>query len=217
MNLSLLNLNSRSKAFTFAPMNFLAHTHLSGDNDPLLFGNFIADAVKGNAFNGFDAEIKKGILIHRKIDSFTDRHEIVKDSIKRVRPAFGKYAGIAVDIYYDHFLAANWRNYDSTDLSDFTVRVYKILARRFLIMPARTRRMLPFLIAQNWLNSYANLDDLKRIFYGMDRRTSFKSGMVDAVAVLKANYSHLQSEFEAYYPLLREYVENEIEQYEQNQ
>ncbi len=201
-----MNLNRRLKSAYICAMNFLAHSQLSGDNDDLLFGNFVADAVKGNSYNKYDDDIRKGILLHRKIDSYTDKHPIVLKSTQKVRAHFGKFAGIAVDIYYDHFLAANWPQYDASELSSFTVRVYAILARRFLILPARTRRMLPFLIAQNWLNSYANPKDLERIFYGMDRRTQFKSGMASAVDVLYAHYDTLQKDFEDYYPDLRAYV-----------
>lgn len=191
-------------------MNFLAHAHLSGPDHNVLFGNFIADAVKGNGFNKFSDDIRAGIILHRSIDSYTDRHVQVRQSIARVRPSFGKYSGIAIDIFYDHFLAAAWSQYDQRELSDFTVDIYKILAKRFLLLPTRTKRMLPFMIAQNWLNSYANLKDLERIFYGMDRRTHFKSGMVHAVKVLEANYEDLRADFELFYPLLSVFTQSEL-------
>lgn len=192
-------------------MNFLAHAHLSGADHNVLFGNFIADAVKGNGFNDFSDDIRAGIILHRSIDSYTDRHAQFRQSTARVRSSFGKYSGIAIDIFYDHFLAAEWPRYDHRELSDFTVDIYKILAKRFLLLPARTKRMLPFMIAQNWLHSYANLKDLERIFYGMDRRTHFKSGMGHAVKVLEANYTDLKADFELFYPLLSAFTKTELE------
>ena len=186
-------------------MNFLAHAHLSGNNDDILFGNFIADAVKGNRFKEYEDEVQTGIKLHRRIDSYTDSHEIFKNSLGRIRKDFGKFSGIVVDIYYDHFLAKNWADYDETKLTDFASQVYHILQHRYEILPEHTKRLLPFLVTQNWLVGYANLIDLKLVFYGMDRRTGFKSGMTKAVDVLEKNYEGLLVDFQEFYPQLSNY------------
>ena len=191
-------------------MNFLAHSHLSGDNDDLLFGNFIADAVKGKGHNGFPEAIQNGILIHRKIDSFTDTHPIFRQSLQRIREHFGKFAGIVVDIYYDHFLAHNWHRYSDLQLPDYADHVYRILEERYELLPSRTRRMLPYLTAQNWLVGYANFNGLNAVFQGMDRRTGLRSGMSKAVPVLLENYDDLKSDFFTFYPLLEEFAAKEI-------
>jgi len=193
-------------------MNFLAHSHLSGDNRDILFGNFIADSVKGKAMNDFPNNIKNGILLHRKIDSFTDKHEIVKTSVKLIRPAYGKFSGVVVDIYYDHFLAANWTDYSETNLKSFAKYVYLILGINFSLLPARTKKMLPFLIAQNWLVGYSNFDSLKRVFAGMDRRTNNISGMKDAVVQLKINYDELGLHFKEFYPLLQDFAKEQLQE-----
>jgi acyl carrier protein phosphodiesterase len=78
-------------------MNYLAHSFLSGDSVPILIGNFIADAVKGRQINKYDSEIKKGIVIHRQIDTFTDSHHLVKKSKNRLSPEYGKVAGIIME------------------------------------------------------------------------------------------------------------------------
>ena len=192
-------------------MNFLAHAHLSGDNDALLFGNFVADSVKGNELNRYHQDVKNGIVLHRKIDRFTDLHPVVSVSKDKIRQHFGLYSGIVVDIFYDHFLAANWNLFSPVELSEFSTGVYKILAKRFLLLPPRTLRILPFLIAQNWLSSYANLTDMKRVFYGMDRRTRFRSGMSGAVEVLQQNYKSLEKDFFLFYPELIKYVNKQPE------
>jgi len=191
-------------------MNFLAHSHLSGKNKDILFGNFIADSVKGSEFNKFPEDIKIGILLHRKIDSYTDRHDIVRSSIKLIRPDYSKYSGVIVDIYYDHFLAAKWEQYHHQSLSEFARNVYLVLGRKFKYLPTRNRKMLPFLIAQNWLVGYANLHDLKRVFGGMDRRTNNQSGMKDAVDQLKIYYKELESHFIEFYPELEEFAKEAL-------
>ena len=186
-------------------MNFLAHAHLSGNNQDILFGNFIADAIKGKGFERFNIDIQLGIKLHRKIDSYTDRHPVFKETLDRIRNDFGKYSGIVVDIYYDHFLAKNWDQYHHTELAQFAKDVYYVLDQNYTVLPDRTKRLLPFLITQNWLVGYANLRDLQLVFYGMDRRTGLKSGMSNAVKVLKKNYIEINNDFDKYYPQLIEY------------
>ena len=191
-------------------MNFLAHAHLSGDNDNIVFGNFIADSVKGKSYNSFHKEIMIGILLHREIDTFTDRHPIAKNSRELIRENYGKYSGIVVDIYYDHFLARNWEDYHKTELSKYSTQVYLILAKKFLIMPSRIKRLLPFLIGQNWLSGYANLNDLNRVFKGMDRRTENISGMGNAVSILEANYDMLYNDFRLFYKELESFSKTRL-------
>ncbi len=186
-------------------MNFLAHVHLSQDNEDVIFGNFIADAIKGKSYLKFRQDIIFGILLHRDIDTFTDRHEIVKNSRAKIREHFGKFSGIVVDIYYDHFLARNWEQYHSVELVRYSTYIYLILAKRFLLLPSRIKRLLPFLIGQNWLVGYANLNDLQRVFNGMDRRTGYVSGMENAVKILNEKYDSLYLDFKEFYCELEKY------------
>lgn len=191
-------------------MNFLAHAHLSGNNNKILFGNFIADAVKGKQWEKYETEIQTGIQLHRQIDTYTDKHPIVKRSVNRIRDDYGRYSGVVMDIYYDHFLAKNWNLYHPTSLDSFSQHVYKILTKRFLILPDRTKKMLPFLIAQNWLKSYAKFSGLERVFQGMDRRTGLLSGMSNAVVGLEKNYEELKQDFTAFYPELQSFSKDAL-------
>ena len=183
-------------------MNFLAHAHLSGKNKELLVGNLIADAVKGNQITSYPEMVAQGILLHRQIDTFTDSHPIVARSKNTIRAQAGRYSGVVVDIYYDHFLARMWDHFSKIPLDQFTTSAYKVLGDHSDLLPARVKRMLPYMIAQNWLNGYANLEELKRIFYGMDRRTKLVSGMRWAVDTLEEHYNSLNDDFENFYPEL---------------
>ena len=186
-------------------MNFLAHAHLSQDNEDIIFGNFIADAVKGKSYLKYRKDIITGILLHRDIDTFTDRHPIVKNSKATVREHFGKYSGIVVDIYYDHYLAHNWKHYHNEELVRYSGKVYSILTKRYLLLPGRVKRMLPFLIGQNWLTGYANFKGLQGVFNGMDRRTGYVSGMDNAIKVLEEKYEILYVDFKEFYGELEMY------------
>ncbi len=192
-------------------MNFLAHAHLSPDNKDIRIGNFIADSVKGSSYKNYSPGIAKGVLLHRAIDSFTDKHETVIRSRSLLREHMGKFAGVATDIYYDHFLARNWHEYSDDDLAVFTTTLYRQLSSSFFVLPSRIKRILPFMIAQNWLCGYANFNDLERVFRGMDRRTGYISGMDNAMIALKKNYDTLFHDFREFYPLLQNMVQEKLD------
>ncbi len=189
-------------------MNFLAHLYLSPDNEDILLGNFIADAVKGKKFDNYKQDVKNGIILHRKIDKYTDTHPVFKKSSKRLNGKYRKYSGVIVDIFYDHFLAANWHNYSDVKIEEFVSKAYGILIKNILILPKKSKRILPFMITQNWLVNYANFKGLQRVFNGMSRRTPFNSGMENAVNDLKKDYELYEKEFSEFFPEIIEYVKN---------
>ncbi len=189
-------------------MNFLAHLFLSPDNDKIMLGNFFADAVKGKAFYTYEEEVKRGIFLHRQIDEYTDSHPVFLQSAKRLQPTYRKYAKVVVDIYYDHFLARNWDDYSKADLTGFVLKVYRMMAVNYFMLPARSKRILPFMIAQNWLAGYANFVDLARVFRGMSRRTAYNSGMEHAVEDLKLDYMQYLEEFRIFFPELIQFVKH---------
>ncbi len=181
-------------------MNFLAHVHLSGDDEDLIVGNFIADAVKGNDYRDYPEGIARGIRLHREIDHFTDHHPVFLASRSRLAPRYKLYSGVIVDLYYDHFLARNWSDYSDEDLRKTVSSAYFLLIRRFHQLPARSKRILPFLVTRNWLVGYRDFDQLQSVFNGMARRTNYRSGMEHAISDLKASYADFEREFRSFYP-----------------
>src|ERR1700741_2833759 len=101
-------------------MNFLAHIYLSGNDEDVIMGNFMGDFVTGRHYEGLNAGMIKGVELHRKIDEFTDTHPVVQQSKERLYKNYHKYAPVIVDIFYDHFLAANWSKYSNIELEKFT-------------------------------------------------------------------------------------------------
>lgn len=181
------------------PMNFLAHAYLSGNDENIIVGNFIADHVKGKVINNYNVEILKGIKLHRRIDAFTDSHPIVRESTGRLKEQFGRFSGVIVDMFYDHFLAKNWNDYSEVPIKKFTAGIYRVMMNHFMILPPKTRRILPFIMADDWMASYANLEGLNMALTGMSRRTNFNSGMEHAVEALKKDYSLYKDEFSAFF------------------
>ncbi len=183
-------------------MNYLAHLYLSFDDEEIMVGNYIADAVRGRQIEKFSPGIRKGIHLHHHIDSFTDSHETVEHSKALIRQRYRKYAGVIVDMYYDHFLAANWDAYCSTNLITFTRYAYKKLFRHYAEMPARMKKILPMMAAGNWLASYARPENIGRALQGMSRRTTFESGIENGLEELQLHYDELKEDFRSFFPRL---------------
>ena len=191
-------------------MNFLAHIYLSGKSKEVLIGNFIGDAIKGNGYNKYPAEIKKGILLHRKIDSFTDNHEIVTLSKNKLREDYGKHAGIVIDIFYDHFLSINWHKYSQEDRNEFIQQSYKTLLSKSRILPSRVMKYLPFMVLFDWLGSYNQIESIKIVLDGMAKRTSLPNMSDNAIQILKKHYHVFDNEFNTFFPELIDYSEKEL-------
>lgn len=185
-------------------MNFLAHIYLSGDNELITIGNFVADAIRGNKYKLLSPEFQVGVKLHRHIDTFTDAHPIVRQSTKRLHKNYSHYSGVIVDILYDHFLAKNWNNYSEIPLDIYVSDFYDTLKKHFDILPERFQKLMPFMIADNWLLSYAEVDGIQRVLNGMNKRTQNKSGMNLATNELKEFYSEFENEFTLFFEELIE-------------
>lgn len=187
-------------------MNFLAHLYLSGEEEDVIVGNFVADAIKGNSLERFPEGMERGIRLHREIDFYTDQHPVFRSSKSRLSPTYGLFSGIIVDLYYDHFLAKLWEEYSDEDLKEKVSRTYFLLIRRFHLLPHRSRRILPYMITQNWLVNYRDFSSMQKVFNGMSRRTSRPSGMENAIGDLKNDYSSYETEFRTFFPEIIQHI-----------
>ena len=189
-------------------MNFLAHLYLSGDNTKLMIGNFIADFVKGrNALELFDADVRNGIFLHRAIDAFTDTHPIVAKSKTRLREKYRHYAGVIVDVFYDHFLSKNWSSYHNVPLEIYAQKVYGIIEDHKPILPGQVASFFPYMVRGNWLVNYAKTEGIGRALTGMSRRTPYESHMDQAVNDLIRYYDEFEAEFAEFFPALKGHVD----------
>ena len=192
-------------------MNFLSHIYLSGNSEGLIIGNFIADSVKGNGMNQFSPEIQKGIILHRKIDSFTDSHPVVEQSKQHLRQKYKKYASVIVDIYYDHFLAKNWRNYSNVEFETFIKNIYAIIKNNHSILPEKSAHFTKYMLQHDILFAYSKLEGIEKVLQGMARRATFESKMEQAIYDLKEHYLLFENEFKIFFPDLKQFVKTDIE------
>ena len=184
-------------------MNFLAHIFLSNNDNQITIGNFIADGIRGKRYKKYPIEIQKGILLHRQIDTFTDAHPTVRLSTKRLHENYGHYSGVIVDILYDHFLAKNWSHYSDIPLTEYIEGFYDLLEDNFETLPVRIQKMMPHMIADNWLLSYAEIEGIQKVLDGMNRRTKNISGMNTATVELQEFYVEFEEEFTSFFEELR--------------
>jgi acyl carrier protein phosphodiesterase len=187
-------------------LNYLAHLYLSGNDEELLLGNFIADAVKGNKAALYSPGIARGIKLHRLIDTYTDTHPVVSETKARLREKYKKYAPVVADLYFDHFLAKHFERFANETLEDYSQRAYSLINSHFAALPERVQYFFPYMMEQNWLLGYAEIEGIARALTGLSRRTSFVSGMETAGEELTLNYSLYHQDFELFFPELEEYV-----------
>lgn len=192
-------------------MNFLAHIYLSGDNPKVKVGNFMADSIRGKRYEDYPQDYKNGILLHRAIDTFTDAHPTVRKSTKKLHANYSHYSGVIVDIFYDHFLAKNWQDYCKQPLDIYVEEFYDLLQEHYPILPMNIKRMMPYLIADNWLLSYAKIEGISKVLNGMNRRTQNRSKMNYATEDLQEHYSEFESEFTSFFEELKTFSSEQLQ------
>ncbi|MDX2429479.1 MAG: ACP phosphodiesterase [Bacteroides sp.] len=192
-------------------MNFLAHTYLSGNNEDIIVGNFMGDYVKGRDYMNFPEQVKKGILLHRDIDSFTDTHLITRRNKLRVSPKYHKYAGIIIDIFYDHFLASLWDDYSDLPLQDFVNRTYDLLKRNYKVLPEAIKRWFPTFLENNWMMAYRKVEGIELVLERMSANTSLPNHAGYAIEVLREQYSFFEEDFQEFFPLMVAFLEDKYE------
>ncbi len=192
-------------------MNFLAHIYLSGNNDLVKIGNFVGDWIKGNEYKKYPADIQKGILIHRSIDFYTDNHPTIRKSKNRLNDKYHKYSGIIIDIFYDHFLASNWKVYSTILLSDFLNNVHESLLVNMHYFSEEIQEFIPRFMKYKWIESYDSLLGIEKVLQGMSKHTSLPDKTDEAIEILKMYYDDFQNEFFEYFPQLIQHVEERFQ------
>ena len=190
-------------------MNFLAHLALSGDDPDVILGNLMGDFLKGVDAGRYPRGIQRGIQLHRRIDSFTDAHPVFARSRRRLRPPYRRYAGVLVDVFYDHFLARDWCRYSAReDLDSFISRSYQTLSNSPVELPPRLQRALPRMIREDWLGSYATEAGIDLTLKRISGRVSRANPLPDGASQLKIHYEGLAADFAEFYPAIIRHVED---------
>ena len=187
-------------------MNYLAHARLAGDEPESVIGNFIGDMVKGRLGDEYPPGVRRGIMMHRRIDAWTDSHERTRECARLVSPRRRRWSRVMVDIFYDHLLARNWDAYSDESLGDFLDRVYGMIlgARDVLPEPVATKACA--MVASGWIDRYGTREGLAAVFEGVSKRIRRENPLAGAEEELFDNYEEMNRHFRAFFPEAVEYA-----------
>lgn len=190
-------------------MNYLFHLYLSGDDPEILTGNFMGDFVKGRLTDAYPERLRRGIELHRRIDSFAQNHASFTASRKRLGAEFGLYRGIMVDIFYDHFLAVGWRLWSGQPLPDYLARARACVEEHRDQLPERLKGLVPVIFEEmipSYLSTEGVADALRRFSRRVPRANPLASGGME----LTRHYRFLQEDFDAFIPEIRRFAEVQL-------
>jgi len=192
-------------------LNYLAHSFLSFQNTDLIIGNFIADSIQGNRFDGLTEGIIKGIKLHRKIDVFTDSHPIFLTSKHRFSKDFDKYSGVLMDIIYDHYLAKNFEQYSSLSLQNHADGIYDILKNNYDFLPEHAKRFYGYMTERNILFHYSSIEGIQTVLTHLSNRIRNRFELQLAIPILEANYQEIEEEFFIFFKDLQAFCKEQSE------
>lgn len=190
-------------------MNFLLHMLLSGDDDQILVGNFMGDFVKGPLLDRFPERIRQGVTLHRRIDSFASRNELFTRSRLRIDPLYGLYRGVLVDLFYDHFLVAEWSDWSDEPFDRYLHRTRALIDDHRAELPERMQPLVP-VIFEELLPSYGQVSGIGRALERMSRRVTRANPLAGGEAELLRHYGDLQADFRGFMPLVWSFAEEFI-------
>ena len=189
-------------------MNYLAHLYLAEDSPESLLGSMMGDFVKGAIGDRYPPKITRGIELHRKIDAYTDSHQTTRASRKLYSRARRRFAGIIVDLCYDHFLYLHWSEFSDVIIDQFISRVYEVLITHRATLPARLEAMVPVMIREDWLGSYRDLIGVEKALRRLSVRLTNGDRLLGAIEEIKLHYRSLEANFLIFFPDLIHFVQN---------
>ena len=151
-------------------MTFLAHALLAGQSPALIVGGVIGDWIKGPLPGSLPPDLAQGVALHRAIDAFVETHPAFGASRSRVSAARRRYAGVLVDIFYDHVLARDWDRYHAESLPTYCQSVYSHIQARSTDMPELATSAMALMAQENWLQSYSMLNGIADVLIRMSQR-----------------------------------------------
>ncbi|ARV13671.1 ACP phosphodiesterase [Polaribacter sp. SA4-12] len=164
-----------------------------------MIGNFIADHIRGNNYEAYSKEIQQGIFLHREIDTFTDAHEVVRKSKRRLHERYRHYDGVIIDIFYDYFLAKNWSDYSAIPLDVYTETINDLFRKIAEKLPIKSQNFIKYMLEYNLLFNYGNKEGIAKVLNGMNSRTKGKSQMNLAIEDLQNLEEEFQEDFTLFF------------------
>jgi acyl carrier protein phosphodiesterase len=176
-------------------MNFLAHALLAGEAPHLIVGGVVGDWIKGHLPAGLPDDLAKGVVLHRAIDHYAETHPAFCRSRSRVSPTRRRYAGVLVDVFYDHLLARDWATIHPQPLHEYCETVYGLIDARLPDLPAESHLALKLMAKEDWLSSYAQIEGIADVLARMSRRARQPNPLMQGELELLADVDGFTGDF----------------------
>jgi acyl carrier protein phosphodiesterase len=174
-------------------MNHLAHFLLAPDDDEARAGTLIADFVRGADLSMFAPRVEHGIRLHRHIDALVDGAPEVSGLKALSDPPLRRYAGIVLDVLFDHVLIRCWKNHASVGRREFSAAVYASLERHEALMPERSRLFSMRLREHDMLDSCTSLKGCERTLEAISRRLARPVQLAHALPAFTPHLARLEA------------------------
>jgi acyl carrier protein phosphodiesterase len=184
-------------------VNWLAHIALSERTPAFRVGNVLADLLQITEIRQLPAAFQAGIVRHRAIDSYTDKHPVFRQSVARLDPRFRRYGFVVMDIFYDHFLSARWSEHYATPLHDFVAQFHMDVDACRSGIPVGAYTILQRMRAANWLTSYGDVEGVRLTLNRMSLRLKRPFDLGNAADELQRRYGELAQDFADFFPQIR--------------
>lgn len=149
------------------------------------------------------AEFQRGMERHQRIDLFTDTHPVVQRSMQRFAAPHRRFAGILVDIYYDHFLARRWHEFCKVPLPEFVDRFFEGFDYHRAELPAEACARLEQIRRAGWLCVYGEHAGLTDVLQRLGRRFRRPCDLASSMTTFEACYEDFRKDFAEFFPQLR--------------
>lgn len=193
-------------------MNYLAHIFLSGDDAEMRVGGLLGDFVKGPLRGDLPEKIEQGIMLHRKIDAYTDQMPEIQAATARFEKPHRRFAGIYLDMCFDHFLAIYWQDFHRQSLADYCGEFYRQLSGYYPLLPDRAQRFSKLAPEINWLESYADFRNLEHMLERVGDRLKRPAPLHSGFALLQRDYQLIEREFYLLFPRLIDFADSHRQQ-----
>lgn len=174
-----------------------------------MFGGLVADFLRGALDPSLPPRVRDGVRLHRAIDRFTDAHAEVAAARALFEPPLRRYAGVVLDLWFDHLLARDWRRHGRGSLDDFSHDVRRLLAEHGTLTPPRMHGFLRYMQANDLPRAYVERATMARVFEDVSRRIERANPLGDALAQIAPREAAIQRHFDAFMPDLIAWAERE--------
>lgn len=188
-------------------MNHFAHLVLAQPTIESTVGNLLGDFARGVDQETLPGAVRAGLYNHRAVDRYTDAHPLIMEMKQGFSPERRRFAGIALDIYFDHLLITHWQNFEVRNLEGLIARFYRHMSDGQALMPAENmRRVTRRMIDYDWFGSYRELDAVAESLDRVAGRIRFANQFDNAIEDLQRNHESIRDGFFEFYPQLQQHV-----------